>query len=518
MSMARIFGLVLVVVAFVLGMQVGKKSGGEPVITSTSGGASYEGPSAAGGAATDADVAEARKLIKKGSSKFVAGPPMSDVVVEVNDGESIQEAVKAADPGTTIHVMPGTYSETVYIDKDGIRLIGIIKGSERATMDGGGTLNDAILFSGNNIVVEGFLITKYKGNAIMSQAGNNYEIRDNIIVDTGVYGIFPQLGTNGVVEHNVISGIEDAAIYVGMSDNVHVAYNEVFDSVAGIEIENSRHSIVESNFVYNNTGGVLAFITPGLPIKTTYDVIIRNNWISNNNTPNFGAPGSTVGGIPAGTGIMVMAADDVIIEGNIITNNKTIGIMSVDHNTAAQLTNVTVDPEADPNSDRLMILNNTMHNNGYETIDEIKALMLADLKTGNPDIFAVGPSEDSCIINRHRYVHAGIDDYGTCDFTNTFNIANYLLPPVPPRVIEPGERGKIAYLGVCAGCHTYAGRMIGPPVQIIQALYMDDPQRLADWIAEPTKVRDDYPEMPPQNYLDPETRLAVAEYMLSRKN
>ncbi len=517
MSMGRIIAVLLVVAAFAAGMQVGKKSGGEPVVTSSSGGASYGGP-ASGETATEADVAEARKLIKKGSSKFVAGPPMSDVVVTVEDGQSIQEAVKAAEPGTTIHVMPGTYNETVYIDKDGIRLLGIIKGSERATMDGGGTLNDAILFSGNNIVVEGFLITKYKGNGIMSQAGNNYEIRDNIIIDTGVYGIFPQLGTNGVVEHNVISGIEDAAIYVGMSDNVHVAFNEVFDSVAGIEIENSRHAIVESNFIYNNTGGVLAFITPGLPIKTTYDVIIRNNWISNNNTPNFGAPGSTVGGIPAGTGIMVMAADDVVIEGNIITNNKTVGIMSVDHHTAAQLTNVTIDPEADPNSDGMKILNNTMHNNGYETIDEIRALMLADFKTGNPDIFVVGPSKDSCIINRHRYVHSGVDDFGTCEFTNTHNIANYLLPPVPPRVIEPGERGKIAYLGICAGCHTFSGRMIGPPVQIIQALYMDDPQRLADWIASPTKVRDDYPEMPTQVYLDPETRLAVAEYMLSRKN
>ena len=53
---------------------------------------------------------------------------------------------------------------------------------------------------------------------------------------------------------------------------------------------------VYGNVARNNTGGILAFITPGLPIKTTYDVIIRNNWVSNNNTPNFGAPGSTVGG------------------------------------------------------------------------------------------------------------------------------------------------------------------------------------------------------------------------------
>ena len=75
----------------------------------------------------------------------------------------------------------------------------------------------------------------------------------------------------------------------------------------------------------------------------------------------------------------------------------------------------------------------------------------------------------------------------------------------------------MAYLGVCAGCHTYTGRMIGPPVQIIQALYMNNPEGLAEYIANPVKKRDDYPEMPPQDYLDEETRPAVAEYMLTVK-
>lgn len=510
--MNKILTLALVGIAFVAGLFL---AGGEepaPVMTSSSGGASF-----AGGLTPETGSAAGEVLQRKGSSLAVAGPPMSDVVVVLEEGQSIQDAVKAAQPGTTIQVMPGTYSETVYIDKDGIRLIGVIKDGERATLDGLGTMNDAILFSGNNIVVENFLITKYKGNGIMSQAGNNYEIRNNIIVDTGVYGIFPQLGQNGVVVHNVISGIEDAAIYVGMSDNTYVAFNHVFDNVAGIEIENSRHSIVESNYVHDNTGGILAFITPGLPIKTTYDVIIRNNWVHHNNTPNFGAPGSTVGGIPGGTGIMVMAADDVIIEGNIITDNKTIGILAVDHVTASQLTNVTVDPESDPNSDGLHILDNVMSNNGYDTIDAVKGLMLSEMKTGQPDILAIGPSKDSCIINRHRYTTVGVDDFAECEFTNTMDIANYLLPPVPPREIDPADRGKIAYLGICAGCHTYTGRMIGPPVQIIQALYMNNPEGLAEYINAPIKKRDDYPEMPPQNYLDPETRQAVAEYMLSVK-
>lgn len=502
MKAGKIIGLVLVLAAFAVGLTVGKRGvDSAPVMTSSSGGASFSGGA----------QAENGYLSLSGNSHSVAGPPMTDIVVVVNDGESIQEAVKAAAPGTTIQVMPGTYKETVYIDKDGIRLIGVIKEGKRAVLDGEGELNDAILYSGNNVVVENFTITRYKGNGIMSQAGNNWEIRNNVIIDTGVYGIFPQLGQNGVVEHNVISGIEDAAIYVGMSDNIHVAHNDVFDSVAGIEIENSRHAIVENNYVHNNTGGILAFITPGLPIKTTYDVIIRNNFVVGNNHKNFGAPGSTVAGIPAGTGILVMAADDVIIEGNIISDNKTAGILITDHSHAA---NVTIDPESDPYSDGIKILDNVMLNNGYDTIDDVKALMLTEFKTGNPDIFRVGPTKNSCIINRHRYVTVGVDDFSECEFTNTAGIANYLLEPVAPRVIKSEDRGKIAYLGVCTGCHTYTGRMIGPPVQIIQALYMDNPEGLAEYIASPVKKRDDYPEMPPQNYLDEETRRAVAEYML----
>ena len=408
-------------------------------------------------------------------SNAVAAVVADGETLIVSPGDSIQAAVAAAKPGDTVFVRPGRYHETIYIDKDNIRLIGGIEKGERATLDGQGKLNDAILYSGNNIVVENFMITQYKGNGIMGQGGNNFEIRGNIIADTGVYGIFPQLGKNGIVEHNIVSGIEDAAIYIGMSDNIHVAHNEVFDSVAGIEIENSRHAIVENNYVHNNTGGVLAFITPGLPIKTTFDVIIRNNFIVDNNHKNFGAPGSTVAGIPAGTGILIMAADQVIVEDNIISNNKTAGIMITDHYNAP---NTTIDKGSDPYPDEVALLDNIMINNGYDTIDEVKALMLTEFKTGNPDIIRVGKTNNSCINNEPRYITVGISNFGKCSFDNTDKVETYLLAePVPPRQISAEDKGKIAYLAVCAGCHSYTGRLIGPPVQQIQALYMEKPRR-----------------------------------------
>ena len=407
-----------------------------------------------GGFEADAETAAAvDRAIDSGDIKQVAGGlPQREIVVQ--DGDSIQQAVRDAEPNTVIRIFPGRYAETVYIDKDGIRLIGEIVAGERPVLDGGGTLNDAVLYSGNNVVVENLKIVNYKGNGIMGQAGDNYVIRNNLIIDTGVYGIFPQLGINGVVEHNIVSEIADAAIYVGMSDHVHVAHNEVFDSVAGIEIENSRHAIVEDNYVHDNTGGILAFITPGLPIKTCEDVIIRHNFVVNNNTPNFGAPGSTVSGIPSGTGILIMAADDVVIEGNVITGNKTAAILVTDH---ANADNITADPEADPNSDRVAILENVIENNGFDTITAVKALQLSEFKTGPIDIVSVGAVNDSCIRARGRYRTVGIDDYDDCGFDNTAATVTYLLPPVAPREISAAERGKTTFLAVCSGCHAYRG-------------------------------------------------------------
>ena len=366
-------------------------------------------------------------------------------------------------------------------------------------LDGQKKLNDAILYSGNNFVAENLEIRNYKGNGIMGQAGNNFEIRNNVIAESGVYGIFPQLGQNGIVEHNVVSGIADAklAIYIGMSDNILVAHNDVFDSVAGIEIENSRHAIVEHNYVHNNSGGLLAFVTPGLPIKDTVEMIFRNNFVVENNHANFGAPGSTVAGIPAGTGILVMAADDVVIEGNVVSDNKVSGIIITDH---AHASNITADPESgtelgsreDPRQrDAQQRLRHDHRGQGPGACRGHGERQEPRHRACGPEPGQLHHQPPPVCDRRRGRLHRS---------TMIAATVNYLLPPVPPREIKPGERGRVVYLGICNnGCHTYNGRMIGPPVQAIQALYMDNPQGLAEYISKPAKKRDDYPEMPPQD-------------------
>ncbi len=430
----------------------------------------------------------------------------------VNPGESIQEAVLKAQPGTVIKVFPGEYRETVYVDKDDITLSGVIEQGAYPILHGERALNDAILYSGNGFTVENFFITGYKGNAIMGQAGNNFIIRGNVIEDTGVYGIFPQLGKNGIIAHNVVSGIEDAAIYVGMSENVDVVYNEVFDSVAGIEIENTKYALVEGNNVYNNTGGILAFITPGLPIKTCSDVIIRNNYVRDNNHENFAAVGSLVSNIPEGTGIMIMACDDVIIEGNVISGNDSIGITLTDFSLAA---NTAKDPDSDPNPDRPKILSNVMRDNGSNPTPFVRAALAAMLKTEGQDIVDTIGLDSGCILYPERHRSVGISEYQDCPFVTTMNLASYTLSqPVPPHSKENMETGMLVYYGVCAGCHAYNSRLIGPSVRIIQARYTNNPQGVADYAARPVKIRPDFPEMPPQSHLDNSSLFAAASFLL----
>ncbi|MCP4976642.1 MAG: cytochrome-c peroxidase [Maribacter sp.] len=453
--------------------------------------------------------------LTKDTTRVASNQGFNGKIIEVKEGASIQEAVKEANPGDLIRVYPGNYSENVYIDKDDISLQGVVINGEWPTLDGKKEINDAFLYSGNGILIENFKIINYKGNGVMGQAGNNFVIRNNWIIDTGVYGIFPQYGINGLIEHNVLSEIEDAAIYVGMCDNVDVLHNEVFDNVAGIEIENSRHCLVENNYAHDNTGGLLAFITPGLPIKTTFDVIFRNNFVVNNNHENFGAPGSTVAGVPAGTGILIMAADDVIIENNIITGNNNTGITIVDLATGAPRAN---DPSSEGNPDRVVILDNIMFDNGNDPTGEIKTIMLTQMDSKGPDIFAFGGGTGSTIRDKNRYRTFGLDGYGTAQISDTKDIPTMMTPsPVPPRSVSKEELGELTYYGVCAGCHAFGTRLIGPPTEILQAIHHNNPQGMVDYINNPKNLREEYPEMPPQDYLSDEAKMAVAEYILALK-
>src|SRR5207244_10567937 len=91
--------------------------------------------------------------------------------------------------------------------------------------------------------------------------------------------------------------------------------------VAGIEIENSQAADVYENTATGNTGGILVFNLPDLPVKDGHHTRVFNNNVVNNNLANFAPKGNMVAKVPAGTGVMVLATHHIEVFGNTIQNN-----------------------------------------------------------------------------------------------------------------------------------------------------------------------------------------------------
>ena len=275
--------------------------------------------------------------------------------------------------------------------------------------------------------------------------------------------------------------------------------------------------LVEGNYMHDNAAGMVISLVPGLPVKTADNTIVRNNFIVNNNIDNFAPEGAIAAGLPSGVGIMVFGADGSTIEGNVIKNNVSVGILFADH--AAFSSTTPPDPAMDPRPDKHKVLVNLFIDNGNTPKDDIGVLLsMAGIDKG-PDVLSTGKGRKNCIAKRGSVREAGTERWQECEAgITTADIKTYQLSePVASKELTLEQKGRITYLSVCTGCHTYAARIVGPPVVTIQALYAGMPEKMAEWIKNPTKKRPDYPEMPPQNYLPDEVLLEVAKYILQLK-
>ncbi|MFT5621993.1 MAG: cytochrome c551/c552, partial [Flavobacteriaceae bacterium] len=115
-------------------------------------------------------------------------------------------------------------------------------------------------------------------------------------------------------------------------------------------------------------------------------------------------------------------------------------------------------------------------------------------------------------------VTLGVGGWAQCESVNTKEVRTYMLPnPVPPKDLSEMDKGKMAYYGICAGCHSYNNVIVGPTITDIQMIYKDNPQGIVDYITHPIHKRQDFPEMPPQTHLPDDVKMAVAEYVLKVK-
>ena len=256
-----------------------------------------------------------------------------------NGPGAIQAAVSAASVGDKLLIASGTYAEEVVVTTDGLSLVGCGGATDdrprivppSPEVNGRGIRSNGV----DGLTFQSLETFGQANDGIRISLANGVTFRD--IVGDGnlqsAYSIFPVTSNNVLIELSKVFRVDDAPLYVGQSSGIIVRYNDVRDSVAGIEIENCGNAQVYGNYSSGNTAGILVFKDGSLPVQLSQCHAVHHNVFENNNTPNFGS--GTVAGVPDGTGMLIISNDTTPFHHNISRNNNTFGLAFLDQQIAS---------------------------------------------------------------------------------------------------------------------------------------------------------------------------------------
>ncbi len=291
-----------------------------------------------------------------------------------------------AKPGDVIEIPAGIYDVTrsLSLNVSGVTLRGA--GMDKTILSFKNQVQGAegLLVNASDFTIEDMAIEDTPGDGIKINEGRNIVIRRlrtewtaGVDEKNGAYGMYPVQCENVLIEESIAIAASDAGIYVGQSRNIVVRNNRVEYNVAGIEIENSFDADVYGNTAINNTGGILVFNMPALP-QPGHSTRVFQNTISSNNTDNFGAEGTPVASVPAGSGIIINSNDKVEIFDNDIADNDTANVIVSSYYTTNYVGKDEIVEAYDPYPESIYIYGNRFSGGGSspEGLD-LKALKVA---------------------------------------------------------------------------------------------------------------------------------------------
>jgi nitrous oxidase accessory protein len=257
----------------------------------------------------------------------IAGWPAAQAaVLQVRAGESVAAAVRQAQPGDTVRVLPGTYRERILIDKP-LRLEGVGRPTIAAGHEG-----DTIRVQSADVAIRG-MIVRDSGADLGAQNAGIYVMpgSDRIVIAdcdlvANLFGIWLEHSRNAVLQGNVVTGrrelmsqLRGNGIQVYNTDDTRVIGNTISFVRDGIYVDYSRHAAFRGNTIhhvrygthYMNThnstweGNTVYRSRGGLALMEVRSLTVRNNVAWGNEDH----------------GIMLRTIQDSVIENNIVAGN-----------------------------------------------------------------------------------------------------------------------------------------------------------------------------------------------------
>ncbi len=313
--------------------------------------------------------------------------------------KQLQEALITAKPGAVIEIPEGKHALdrqiSLSVANVTIRGKGINKSIlSFATQKSG---SSGLSVTAGGFVIEDVAIEDAKGDGLKINGADGVTIRRVRAEWTGgpketngAYGLYPVNCKNVLIEDSVVIGAADAGFYVGQSDNIIVRRNRAEANVAGIEIENSTHADVYENVATKNTGGILVFNLPDLPVQGGSYTRVFNNQVVENNLANFAPKGNIVASVPAGTAVMVLATHHVEVFKNTIKGNGSYGVSVLSFGSTGHPLK---DPKYNPYTAAVYVHDNSIAGNGATPDGRVKRDLEARLGTPIPALLYDGVSD-----------------------------------------------------------------------------------------------------------------------------
>jgi parallel beta-helix repeat protein len=328
--------------------------------------------------------------------------------LKVGPGDSIQGAVDRADPGDTIKIAPGTYTEpdtacpprptrtcAVAITEDDISIVGKPSKHKRVVLEagpgqgngitvgrqpGGACIDDPALRVHGSLI-KGITVRGFADDGILLSCVEDWRITRIAAIDNLEYGTFPSRVFRGRLDHSFASGANDTGHYIGQSFNSRMDHNVATDNVSGFEVENSVGIKTDHNLAHGNTGGILSFALPFLDVDENRDNVFSKNVVRDNDRPNTCTdPEETVCQVPPGTGILLLAVDDNLVRNNLVTGNDSYGIAVSNICVAQELPDeVCAALDIEPNPDGNRIVSNAVLGNGTNPAPTLPPMFAVDL-------------------------------------------------------------------------------------------------------------------------------------------
>ena len=319
---------------------------------------------------------------------------------EAGFAAAFRQQLLDAKPGDVIQVPAGTFhfDRSLSLRADGVTIRGAGRDKSVLSFKGQKAGAEGLLVNANDFTIEHLAIEDSKGDGLKVSEARGVTIRGVRVewtggpkTSNGAYGLYPVLCHDVLIEDAVAIGASDAGIYVGQSRDVVVRNSRAERNVAGIEIENTVNADVHGNVATGNTGGILVFNMPALTQQGDAVRVFANK-VTANNTGNFGAKGTPVASVPAGSGIVVNSNDNIAIFDNDIADNQTANIII----SSVFSTGYKADKasgEFDPYPERIFVHGNRLSGGGDSPDGlDLKALKVAMYGLGGrlPDVLFDG--------------------------------------------------------------------------------------------------------------------------------